>query len=85
MADKVFIFDTTLRDGEQVPGAKLAKDQKVLAVDLDLGAAVLRVEDLVVHHDVERNPLVAVLVVLAVAYGDDLALLGLFFRCVGED
>ncbi|MBP2682261.1 MAG: 2-isopropylmalate synthase, partial [Deltaproteobacteria bacterium] len=29
MADKVFIFDTTLRDGEQVPGAKLAKDQKV--------------------------------------------------------
>jgi 2-isopropylmalate synthase len=29
MADKVFIFDTTLRDGEQVPGAKLARDQKV--------------------------------------------------------
>jgi isopropylmalate/homocitrate/citramalate synthase len=29
MADKVFIFDTTLRDGEQVPGAKLAKEQKV--------------------------------------------------------
>ncbi|MBP2669692.1 MAG: hypothetical protein H6Q80_1894, partial [Deltaproteobacteria bacterium] len=23
--DKVLIFDTTLRDGEQVPGAKLAK------------------------------------------------------------
>ncbi len=29
MGDKVFIFDTTLRDGEQVPGAKLARDQKV--------------------------------------------------------
>lgn len=29
MADKVIIFDTTLRDGEQVPGAKLAKEQKV--------------------------------------------------------
>jgi 2-isopropylmalate synthase len=29
MADKVLIFDTTLRDGEQVPGAKLAKDQKL--------------------------------------------------------
>ncbi len=29
MADKVFIFDTTLRDGEQVPGAKLVKEQKV--------------------------------------------------------
>ena len=30
MADKqVFIFDTTLRDGEQVPGCKLNTDQKV--------------------------------------------------------
>ncbi|MBI5342346.1 MAG: 2-isopropylmalate synthase [Deltaproteobacteria bacterium] len=29
MADKVFIFDTTLRDWVQVPGAKLAKEQKV--------------------------------------------------------
>src|SRR5512146_3297410 len=29
MGDKVFIFDTTLRDGEQVPGAKLAREQKV--------------------------------------------------------
>jgi len=29
MAERVFIFDTTLRDGEQVPGAKLAKEQKV--------------------------------------------------------
>ena len=26
---RVDIFDTTLRDGEQVPGAKLAKEQKV--------------------------------------------------------
>ncbi len=29
MAEKVYIFDTTLRDGEQVPGAKLSKEQKV--------------------------------------------------------
>ena len=29
MAEKVLIFDTTLRDGEQVPGAKLARDQKI--------------------------------------------------------
>jgi 2-isopropylmalate synthase len=29
MAERVLIFDTTLRDGEQVPGAKLAKEQKV--------------------------------------------------------
>jgi 2-isopropylmalate synthase len=29
-ADKVYIFDTTLRDGEQVPGCKLDQQQKVL-------------------------------------------------------
>jgi 2-isopropylmalate synthase len=29
MADKVFIFDTTLRDGEQVPGCKLNTIEKV--------------------------------------------------------
>ena len=27
--DKVHIFDTTLRDGEQVPGCKLNTDQKL--------------------------------------------------------
>jgi 2-isopropylmalate synthase len=35
--DKVFIFDTTLRDGEQVPGCKLNTLQKVkIAEQLDL-------------------------------------------------
>jgi 2-isopropylmalate synthase len=29
MADKVFIFDTTLRDGEQVPGCKLNAREKI--------------------------------------------------------
>ncbi len=29
MAEKVYVFDTTLRDGEQVPGAKLAREQKI--------------------------------------------------------
>ncbi|ABK16007.1 2-isopropylmalate synthase [Syntrophobacter fumaroxidans] len=29
MSRKIFIFDTTLRDGEQVPGAKLNKRQKI--------------------------------------------------------
>ncbi|MCX7699027.1 MAG: 2-isopropylmalate synthase [Candidatus Goldbacteria bacterium] len=28
-SDKVFIFDTTLRDGEQVPGAALTKNEKI--------------------------------------------------------
>ena len=35
--DKVFIFDTTLRDGEQVPGCKLnTKEKTQLAVELEL-------------------------------------------------
>lgn len=44
MADKqVFIFDTTLRDGEQVPGCKLNMDQKVeIALKLEeLGVDII--------------------------------------------
>src|SRR5215217_2745687 len=62
----------------------LAQNQQVLAVDLDLGAAVLAVEDLVALRDVERHALLAVLVPLAIAHRDDLALLGLLLGCVGE-
>ncbi|MDH5784809.1 MAG: 2-isopropylmalate synthase, partial [Chromatiales bacterium] len=29
MSDKLFIFDTTLRDGEQSPGASMTKEEKV--------------------------------------------------------
>ncbi len=29
MSDKLIIFDTTLRDGEQSPGASMTKDEKV--------------------------------------------------------
>ena len=29
MSDKIFIFDTTLRDGEQTPGANLNVDEKL--------------------------------------------------------
>ncbi len=37
MNDKIFIFDTTLRDGEQVPGAKLVTEEKIeLAKQLEL-------------------------------------------------
>ena len=41
--DKVQIFDTTLRDGEQVPGCKLDTEQKlVIAARLDeLGVDVI--------------------------------------------
>ena len=43
MSQKVFIFDTTLRDGEQVPGCKLNTQEKlVLAVRLEeLGVDIL--------------------------------------------
>lgn len=44
MADnKIYIFDTTLRDGEQVPGCKLNADEKLeLALKLeDLGVDIL--------------------------------------------
>jgi 2-isopropylmalate synthase len=41
--NKVFIFDTTLRDGEQVPGCKLNKNEKIeLALELeDLGVDII--------------------------------------------
>ncbi len=41
--DKIYIFDTTLRDGEQVPGSKLNTRQKMeIAVALeDLGVDVI--------------------------------------------
>src|SRR3569833_2844274 len=29
MSDKLFIFDTTMRDGEQSPGASMAKEEKL--------------------------------------------------------
>ena len=43
MEKKVFIFDTTLRDGEQVPGCKLNTNEKVqLALELeDLGVDII--------------------------------------------
>ncbi len=43
MSKKIFIFDTTLRDGEQVPGCKLNKKEKIeLALELEsLGVDIL--------------------------------------------
>src|SRR5688572_18713136 len=40
---KIFVFDTTLRDGEQSPGAKLATSEKVrLALQLEtLGVDII--------------------------------------------
>src|SRR5664279_1626401 len=62
----------------------LAQHEQVLPVDLDLGPAVLAVEDLVALLHVQRDAL-AVLVHLAVADCEDLALLRLLLGCLGED
>ena len=29
MSDRIYIFDTTLRDGEQSPGASMSREEKV--------------------------------------------------------
>lgn len=59
-------------------------DQKVLAVDLDLGARPFAEQDEVAGLDVERNKR-AVFVACARADGDDFALLRLFLGSVGND
>src|SRR5690606_15064673 len=64
---------------------RLTQDQQVLAVDLELRPAVLRVQDLVALADVERDPLLAVLVPVAVTDREDLALLGLLLGRVRQD
>ena len=61
------------------------EDQQVLAVDGDLGAAVLGVDDGVADLDVERDQLAGVLGATAGADGEDLALLGLLLGGVGDD
>src|ERR1700754_5339406 len=63
----------------------LAQDEQLLALHVDLGAAVLGVEDLVALRDVERDPLLAVLVPLAIADGDDLAARGLLLGGLREE
>src|SRR5262245_52801592 len=60
------------------------QDQVLLAVDLDLGAAVLRVDDDVADLHVERDAAVAVFVPPAGACGHDGALLRLLLGGVGD-
>src|SRR5215210_467433 len=75
-------FSLRLDLGEDV---RLAEDEEVLAVERDLGAAVLAVEDLVALGDVERDALLPVVVETTVADGDDLALLRLLLGGIGKD
>src|SRR6266516_1809727 len=69
-----------LDDGEDVAGRQ---DQVLVALDLDLGAAVLRVNDLVPDLDVHRDALP--IFETAGTHGDDLALLRPLLRCVRDD
>src|SRR6478672_4065398 len=62
----------------------LLHDQKVLAVDLDLGAGPFAEQHPVARFDVRRNELAA-LVPSAWPHGDDLALLRLLLDGVGND
>src|SRR4051794_10136534 len=73
---------SALDDGEDVAGGE---DEELLAAVLDLGAAVLAVEDRVADLDVERDPLLALVVEAAGTDRDDLALLGLLLRGVRDD
>src|SRR5581483_10922088 len=62
----------------------LAHDEVLLTIELDLLTGVLAEEDQVAGFHVERHAL-AVVLGLAVAGGDHLALLGLLLRSVGDD
>jgi len=73
---------SALDDGEDVAGGE---DQVVLARVLDLGAAVLGVEHHVADGDVERDPLLALVVEAAGADRDDGALLRLLLGGVRDD
>src|SRR5581483_11437328 len=74
-------FASAFQNAEDVV---LAQDQVLLALDLDLGAGVLPEQDAVTGLHVEW-PDLAVLVDLALADPDHLALLGLLLRGVRDD
>src|SRR6185503_10776406 len=72
------------RSGDDGEDVLLADDQELVLIELELGAGVLAVEDLLADLDVHRLAL-AVVEDAARADGDDLALLGLLLRRVGQD
>src|SRR5690606_5088747 len=73
-------YHSSVHDGQEVT---LGEDEVLGAVQLDLGAGELRVEDLVADRDLDRDA-VAVLVTRPGANGDHLADLGLLLRGVGD-
>ena len=79
-------FGAVLRPGVINDGQHfiLAHDEVLLAIELDLLARVLAEEDQIARLDIKGHAL-AIVVHLAIARGDDLALLRLLFGCVGDD
>src|SRR5918993_214643 len=73
---------SALHHGEHVAAGQ---DQEVLAVDRDLGAAVLGVQDGLADADVEGDELAGCLGALAGTDSEDLALLRLLLGGVGDD
>src|SRR5919106_2658782 len=71
-----------LDDGEHVTGRQ---DEHVVALDRDLGAAVLAVQDGVADADADGDDLAGLLGALARADGQDLSLLRLLLGSVGDD
>src|SRR4051794_21784650 len=70
-----------LDDGEDVA---TVQDEQVVAIDRDLGAAVLRVDDRVADLHVERDELTGLLRATAGTDGEDVALLRLLLRGVRD-
>ena len=70
--------------GDFCEHVRLSEDEQIVAVHLDFGAAVLRVQDLVTLGHVERDPLTVVLAELAVTDGEDVRLQDGLDTSVGE-
>ena len=54
--DKVFIFDTTLRDGEQSPGAKLTTEEKKRLSQFPVGQGLFFAGQNHVHIQIVASP-----------------------------
>src|SRR5699024_1507495 len=76
------VDESTGNDGQDV---FLAEDQQVLIVDLELGARILREDDLVADLDVHREAIAIIIDDFAFANGDDRATLRLLLRRIRQD
>src|SRR3978361_319851 len=87
--DRVYIFDTTLRDGEQSPGATMTLDEKLQVAEIldDMGVDIIEAGFPIARHgdfeawsDVERHHNDAVIAGLARAIPADIERAGAAVR-----